>query len=298
MNLIEPGVADAAARATVIDPVELRRRVKQLPALPQAATQVLASLRDEHAGVERCAEQLSHDAALAARVLRLANSAFYGVPGRVGNIGDAIQLLGRRTVSAVITTAAVSAQIPSGACPGFDHGVFWRHTMATALAAQQIARLLVLDDDIAFTAGLMHDMGRLALAAYYPSPFAAAIAAARADDAPLLRAERAVLSIDHAAVGALLAEQWHFPPDVARAIAEHHDLPGVDAGHGRPTIAEIVHVADAVAHALDLAGDPHEMVPPVHSRSWQRIALSPTQYAEVFEHTERGVAALGQALAL
>jgi putative nucleotidyltransferase with HDIG domain len=231
-------------------------------------------------------------------VLRLANSAFYGVPGRVCSIGDAIQLLGRRTVSAVITTAAVSAQIKPGDCAGFDHGGFWRHTMGTAIAAQQIARLLALDEDMAFTAGLMHDMGRLALAAYYATPFAAAIAAQRATDGELLQAERDVLGVDHAAVGALLAEQWHFPPDVTRAIAEHHDLPGVEAGHGRPTMAEIVHVADAVVHALDLAGDPQEAVPPVHPRSWQRMAITPAQYAQLFEHTERGVAALGQVLAL
>jgi len=296
METLATSSAAAARRparpGAAIDGDLLRRQIGQLPALPQAVLKVLAILRREDASAEECAQHIVSDQAMTARTLRLANSAFYGVPGRVGTIRDAIHMLGRRTLGALLTTAAVTSQFGRCSCPGFDFAAFWRHALGSAIAAQSLAGELGADEDLAFTAGLLHDIGRLALAAYFPAELGAALARARADDGPALEAEREAFGDDHAGIGAMIAAHWHFPGPVADAITQHH----APAAAPRATLADIVHLADAIAHSLDLNGDDDEMVPEIDASSWARLGLSPAQCLRVFERTENGVAALCQAL--
>ena len=279
-----------------IDREQLRLRVRELPVLPQAALEALAVLRDDKAGTDRCGELIGRDQALVARTLRLANSAFYGVPGRVGSIRDAVHLLGRRTLCSVLTVATVSQQFDARSCPQFSFGGFWRHSIAVALGARGLARALGSDEDRAFTAGLLHDIGRLALAAHFPAEMDAAIARSHAVDAGLASIESEMLGIDHVEVAAQVAAQWRFPPEVVQAIAGHH-APAAAAAGG-PSLADIVHVADAMAHALDLADDPNEMVPAIDSAAWERLALAPRVCLNVLHDTETGVADLCQAMGL
>jgi putative nucleotidyltransferase with HDIG domain len=275
---------------TPIDAAVLTRRIGQLPTLPQAVLDVMALLRNEDSSAEQCAAAIARDGGMTAVVLRLANSAFYGVPGRVASVRDALHLLGRRTLAGVLTTAAVCTRLERPACEGFDFVAFWRHGLATAIAAQSLARDLALDDDVAFTAGLLHDVGIAVLASQWPEALAAAIAAANEADRPLAELERALLGADHASIGAALAVHWHFPAPVVEAIAHHH------APAGAPGIADLVHVADAVAHALDLDAGEHERVPALADGAWGRLAPKPAQVLRAFERTETGVAALCQAL--
>jgi putative nucleotidyltransferase with HDIG domain len=276
-----------------IDAALLQQRIAQLPALPRAAAQALAALRDESAGAEECARCIGRDQALTARVLRLANSAFYGVPGRVASVSGAIQLLGRRTLSATLTAATLTAQFTDLSCAGFDFDGFWRHALGTALAAEGIARMRVLDEEVAFTAGLLHDIGRLALVAHFPREMAAVLGVAAERDMPLMDAEREVLVTDHAAIGVAIASHWRFPAEVQAAIAAHHQPPPASA---EPTMADVIHVADAMVHALDLAGDAHESVPDVDTSAWRRVGLAPEQALSLLQRTEEGVAALCDAL--
>ena len=284
------------ATRSLIDREQLCLRVRELPALPQAALEALAMLRDEEASAERCGELIARDQALLARTLCLANSAFYGVPGRVGSIRDAVHLLGRRALISLLTVATVSRQFDQHSCPQFVFAGFWRHAMAVALASHGLARVLEADEDLAFTSGLLHDIGRLALAAHFPAEMGAAIARSHTVDAGLASIEHEILGTDHVEVAAQVAAQWKFPPEVVQAIAGHH-APAAAAGGG-PSLADIVHVADAMAHALDLTEDPNEMVPAIHGAAWERLALSPRVCLKVFHDTETGVAALCQAMSL
>ncbi len=285
-----------AATRRPIDREQLRLRVRELPALPQAALEALAVLRDEEASAERCGELIARDQALLARTLCLANSAFYGVPGRVGSIRDAVHLLGRRALISLLTVATVSRQFDQHSCPQFVFAGFWRHAMAVALAAHGLAHALGGDEDLAFTSGLLHDIGRLALAAHFPAEMGATIARAHEMDSGLVAIEQEMLGTDHVEVAAQVAAQWKFPPEVVQAIASHH-APVAAAGGG-PSLADIVHVADAMAHALDLACDPNEMVPSINGAAWERLALAPRVCLKIFHDTETGVADLCKAMGL
>src|SRR5206468_12641622 len=116
-----------------------------------------------------------------------------------------------------------------------------------------------MDEDIAFPAGLLHDIGRLALATQFPAETGQVLRYARQADLPTLDAERRMLDIDHLAVGVLIATHWRFPPAVVAAI-EHHHAPAPGTA---PSIVDIVHVADAFAHGLDPSASPDESVPSV-----------------------------------
>jgi len=172
--------------------------------------------------------------------------------------------------------------------------VFWRHAIATALTARGMAQQLRMDEDIAFTAGLLHDIGRLALATQFPAETGQVLRYALEADLPTLDAERRVLDIDHLAVGVLIATHWHFPPAVVAAI-EHHHAPAPGTA---PTIVDIVHVADAFAHGLDPSASPDESVPSVDLAAWGRLGLSVPQCLAVLESSASGVTGLCEALAL
>ena len=211
-----------APHSLVIDQPGLARQINRLPMLPRAVIEALRILRDDAANADACADHITRDQALTARTLRLANSAFYGLPGRVGTIRHALDVLGRRTLGALVTTAAVATQVSPSNCPGFDFKACWRHALGAAIAAESLAIELGRDTGLAFSAGLLHDIGRLALVTFFPAQMGAVLAAARAQDLPQRQVERQQLGVDPTQVGGMIAAHWHFPPAVVTAIVDHH----------------------------------------------------------------------------
>jgi putative nucleotidyltransferase with HDIG domain len=269
-------------------------KLRELPSLPQVVIDLQSALSREDVSIDAIADTVSLDQALAAKALRVANCSFYGVPGRVVSIRQAIGMLGLRSVSTVLTIAAVSQSIPRPSCPGFDLERYWRHSVAVALCARNMARTLRLDADVAFTAGLLHDLGRLALASQASARLAETLRRRDELDCAMLEAERATLGTDHATLGAQVAVRWHFGPAIVDVIRLHHEPPAAP----RVTVTDIVHIADGIAHALDVAGDPDEMVPPLDPTAWNRAGLTEGQMLLILESTEAEVDGLCEALAV
>jgi putative nucleotidyltransferase with HDIG domain len=212
-----PEVPEASSPVSPVPSVptsELRSRVAQLPPLPEVLLATVATLDRGNARLGDVAELLQRDQALTARVLRLANSAFYGVPGRVASVHDAISLIGLRSLRSLVATAALTQQVPLPRDSSFETGVFWRHTVAVAFAARFLAAAHALDEEMAYTAGLLHDVGRLALAAHFPQAHTALVQAIRTAGHGGRALERQLLGTDHAEVGAIVAEHWHLPNPV------------------------------------------------------------------------------------
>lgn len=268
-----------------IDDAALRQRLRQLPALPQAVQQALAAVGDEHASLDECARHIERDHGIAAATLKLANSAFFGVAGRIASVRDAIDVLGLRNVTMILTSAALASRFGGVRCAGFEFAAFWRHAVATGVAARALAQRCRVDPTLAFTAGLLHDIGRLALALRCPAELAAALAWAAEADVQPADAEHVVLGVDHAQIGAALAAEWKFPAEVVAAIGGHHAPPP----GGSARVAEVVHVADAIAHALGLADDGGEAVPPLDAASCMHLAVEAPQLLAVLAEVESGV---------
>lgn len=277
-----------------IDPPLRVERVRALPALPQVVLDLQAALAREDVSLDDVADTVSHDQALAAKTLRIANCSFYGVPSRVVSIRQAIGILGLRSVSTLVMAAAVSDRFPRVACKGFDLGRYWRHSVAVALCSREIARRVRVDADTAFTAGLLHDLGRLALASQAAPALEATYGRRAEQDCQMLLAERAELGTDHADIGAEVGSRWHFGAAVIEAIRHHHEPATAPAA----TVVDVVHVADNIAHALDLSRDPDDMVPALDVAAWNRLGLTQAQCFTVFENTEAELEGLCEALAV
>ncbi|MBI3368004.1 MAG: HDOD domain-containing protein [Burkholderiales bacterium] len=151
--------------------------------------------------------------------------------------------------------------------------------------------------ELAFTAGLLHDIGLLALATYFPDELSAALAHSRAEDRSLDQVERPLLGCAHAEIGAAIVSHWRLPAELCDAVRHHHGPPAAP-GNAPSTLADVVHVADAVAHGLDLVGVPDEAVPETLLPSWNRLALAAAPWQRIFSHTEEGVELLCEALDL
>ena len=258
------------------------RTLDDLPSLPAVVMELLNSIDQDDVDISVLAKKVSYDQALTAKTLRLANSSLYGLQVKVTTIQQAITYLGFQTTRNLITAAAVTGCFAEGHCPGFDHKAFWRHSIATAACAKVLARQMRFNQDYAFTAGLLHDIGRLVLVSCFPNQYSETIAYRDQHDCYLLEAERAVLGVDHVDAGMALAEHWNFSDTMRLAIGGHHDPEAPGAGF----LAAIIHVADAIVHALDLAQMPDDLVPPVSTVAWTALGLDEEIYLQLFRETE------------
>ncbi len=263
-----------------------------LPSLPAVVMELLDSIDQEDIDIAVLAEKVSHDPALTAKTLRLANSSMYNLQVRLTTVRQAITYLGFQTTRDLITAAAVTGCFATGGCTGFDHKAFWRHSISTAACAKVLARHLRFNQDYAFTAGLLHDIGRLVLVTCFPRQYGEVLAWRARADTTLLEAERAVLGIDHVEAGLALAEHWHFSDTMRLAIGGHHAPERTGAGF----LATIIHVADAIAHALDLAQAPAELVPPLSDVAWNALKLDEGSCLQLFRETELQYEEIAQAL--
>lgn len=277
---------------TIISHDILKATIRDLPALPAVVMELIDSLGRDDLSAEQLATKLSHDQALTAKTLRLANSSFYGVPRKVASISEAVSILGMRTVRTVVTAAALTGSFKKDNRTSLDFDALWRHSIATALCAKGLAEALEQDGESAFTLGLLHDIGRLVLATSFSRQYQAALDYQRAHDCLPQEAELATLGLDHSTVGGCITEHWRFAPAMVDAVTLHH-APGEST---EITLASLVHVADNIAHALGLSHLEDDIVPELNPHVWSAMKLSPAQCRRIFTQTQAQFDGLCQAL--
>lgn len=248
-------------------------RIRQLPSLPAVVLELLASLEDEDADVDSLVRKISQDQALVVKTLRVANSSFFGLQGQVETIQDALVVLGFRQLRTLVVAASVNGRIPGSEHSAALSKSFWQHGLLVGLSAQTLAKACGRNADGAFTAGLLHDVGRLALAGCFPDEYGEVEALRKARDCYPIEAERELLGIDHAEVGGAIAARWNLPVALTEAIALHHAPP-----EGASGVAALIHVADVIAHALDLTGVADDLVPSLQAAAWNQLGLDWPRY--------------------
>jgi putative nucleotidyltransferase with HDIG domain len=262
---------------------EILHKIHNLPSLPTVVLDLLASMGQEEVNVGVLANKISQDQALTAKTLRLANSSFYGMAKQVTTIQEAITILGFRTVRSLATTAALITAFTGKSANGFNAMPFWRHSIAAAVCARALASHLPVNPDYAYTAGLLHDIGRLVLVTQFQSHYEATMAYRAQHDCALLAAEQAILGLDHAQVGQVATQHWKFPEELQQALVQHHN-PRME----NPAILTMVVIAaDTIAHALDLSMSEDDLVPSVPDGFWPRLGLDEDTLLSVFKQTEK-----------
>ena len=262
---------------------EVLKKIHNLPSLPTVVMELLASIDQEDVKIDSLAKKIAQDQALTAKTLRLANSSFYGMSNQVNTIHEAIAILGFRTVRSLATTAALIETFSENMHASFNATPFWRHAIASAVCARELAVHLQINPEHAYTAGLLHDIGRLVLVTQFQANYLATMAYRKQHDCSLLDAEHAVLELDHAAIGHAITKHWKFPESVQQAVACHH----APTSLGLQALSSIVMAADVITHALDLSMDENDLVPLVPTGLWTQLGLDDKTLLNVFSNTER-----------
>jgi HD-like signal output (HDOD) protein len=201
----------------------LMEELEQLPATRAAALRVVQVVDDPATGAADVAMAASADPGLTARMLRVANSAYYGLSGRVGNPVFAVTVLGFQTVRSLAALSAAGL-VGADALPED----FWGRAAAVASGASLLARRVGADAPEAFCSGLLHDLGSALLRRNDPAVYDAMLEQVGPND-PLLRLERTTYGGTHASLCSDVLGAWHFPVDLCEAIGRHHDRPSMDA---------------------------------------------------------------------
>jgi putative nucleotidyltransferase with HDIG domain len=219
---------------------------RSLPPPPRIVPELMHLLKQPDVNSSKVVKLISFDSALTTEVLRVCNSAFSGSATPTSHLQEAVTRLGFQHVFQVVA-AAMGARILGAAQRGygFDEGELWRHSVAAAVAAQVIAKKLGDNDNLAFTAALLHDVGKIVLSQPLEPAHSQLVRETEADQLSLLESERKILGTEHAETGARLLERWRFPPEIVSAVWFHHAPRGAGASR---RLASQLHLADIIAH--------------------------------------------------
>ena len=224
-------------------------QIEDLPTLPAIAMEVNKMLQDQEASINRLCERIEKDQVMVAKILKLVNSAFFGLSSRIDSLSHAVVLLGFNTIqSAVVSISLVKALSRCSGLDGFSMEAFWRHSVAVAVTSKHLAlKSRLYPSDVCFLGGLLHDIGKVVLAQYFGAEFERVWRSSRENGLSFYEAEKMALPMGHPKIGGFLARKWKLPPNLVDAISHHHH---VKASIGDPDFTMIVQVSDLIVHSV------------------------------------------------
>ncbi len=259
-----------------MDISELIQGDDQLATLPDIFYKLNAAIEDPDCTFDDIGEIISVDPGLTARLLRIVNSAFYGFSTQVETVTHALTIIGTDQLAQLVLATSVMGQfkgIPSGLV---DMESFWRHSIATGLAARSIAALSgEYNVERFFVSGLLHDIGRLILCLKVPDYTEETFTRAEVSGNLLCIEEQKTFGFDHAELGGRLLKAWSLPDRLVEAVAFHHS-PGKSKNHPQETA--VVNLADAIAYSMKLGSSGEVVIPPLELKSWEIIGLPESLY--------------------
>jgi putative nucleotidyltransferase with HDIG domain len=231
----------------------LLKQAGELPSLPEVYIRVTELLETESATGQKIGEAVQTDPALTARILKLINSAYYGLQNPVTSISQAVTLLGRQQLQQVLVGSVLAGVFKDFDTTTFPLRDFWQHCIKTAIIARQLAmqNARVIDHEAFFTAGLLHDIGWLVIAKVNPGSYMQITGLARSENKDVIQVEAEKLGVTHIDVGVALLEKWGIPGLITQCVRKHHHT-----DHIGPFAIEtsIVYLANKLSR-LDLSNE-------------------------------------------
>lgn len=242
------------------------KRVHALPPLPSSAIQVLELTNNPASSAKELESVIGMDLALTAGILRQANSAYYGYPRRISSLREAIVLLGFQVTQELAMSAAISPVLKSNlAGYEIDQEGLWKHSLLTAMAARRVCQHCKLPyGEVAFIAGLLHDIGKLVISVYVQE--VGDFLLQKAQDTPLtfVELEEKVIGFDHARAGGFLARSWNLPEELVAAISFHHSLSNAQ---NHEELSSVIHVANGLSTLLGVDGGVDSPLNPIRQKA-------------------------------
>lgn len=232
--------------ATTEEPWSLR----DLPPFPWITTKVLQlfSAPADEIEIRKLTELIRADASLTSEVLRRANSAAYGLRSQVSSVERAVTMLGLEQVKSLALTAGIGSYMRASMKLAVLRRV-WRHSLGVALVAEELAEAFDVRKDQAYTAGLLHDVGRMGLLVKYPQSYADLLSVCLENNFNLMNSECDLFDIDHCEAGAWLAQGWDFPKELIEVISDHHALKHPEGS----AMLQLVHLSCRLAEYIGFA---------------------------------------------
>lgn len=261
---------------------QLIRQTTELPSMPEVAFEVMRVADMADSSAITVAATLSRDPSLSVRILRLANSAFYGMTREVTSISDAVVVLGMRTVKSLSLVAASFPWLHKALDgKGISPVLLWNHSLTTAYLVRAMAtRKRMPDAELPFCIGLLHDIGTVVFAVWKENAFDSLVRRAEAEERPLDEIERAVYGFDHAEVGAELCDVWNLPKVYGSAIRYHHqpNLPETS-----DPIADLIHVADFMVRERGINEGAFGQIYQLDQEAFERVGLTMDELNEMLD---------------
>jgi len=268
-------------------------KVEAFPSMPAAGTRLLALLEEPEVSVQNVEDVLRYDPGLTANVLKLSNSAYFGIPARIGSVKQAIVLLGLKRLIQLVIASCVGA-VMNKSIPGYNMppGNLWRHSIAVSLATEALVKdKKNLDGEDFFTSALLHDIGKLVLGNFVKEDFGA-IESLTAKGISFVVAENMILGTDHAEIGAKILALWSFPKDVVGAVRWHHDPEAADRSSMQIDVVHLSNLLCQTNSTGDGLGQPVELSPAVT----ERLGIEIAQFETISEKISKWVDELSEAL--
>jgi putative nucleotidyltransferase with HDIG domain len=269
--------------------------VKSFPGMPATAAKLMPLLQDPDASPARIEEIMKYDPGLTANILKLTNSAYFGLPSQVSSVRQAILLLGWRRLLQLVMTMCMSALMKKPV-PGYDlpRGELWRHSVAVSVAAETVVGALSLPEaDEVFTAALLHDIGKLVLGVYVNRDLDQ-IEQIVEKGISFDVAEYIVLGTNHAEIGARILQHWSLPLELVNAVNWHHDP---ESCRHSCVLSDVVHVADIIGRMIGYGkGRNGQQIEPAAEVA-ERLGLTAGRMEKLAEQTLQKVARLSDLLA-
>jgi len=246
--------------------------VNDLPALPQVAYKIMDLTNDPRATAQDVGNAISQDQGLTVKVLRMANSAYYGYSRKIATAAEATVLLGFSTIRSVVLAAAMN-DLLSRELNGYALGTgdLWKHSYGTALTSRYIARRCRFKAiEVAYTAGLLHDIGKVILNQFMKDVYHQVAQEAAQNHISFLEAENRILGFNHAVIGSRVARKWNLPADIVEALAFHHNPKEAEKN---PALAAVVHVSDALCSSMGLGVGADGMSNPLSKHAMELLGL-------------------------
>ena len=249
------------------------RDVKNLPTLPGIVIKLTSMAEDPDTTTEQMGKVISKDHILAAKLLKLVNSSFYGFPQRISSLSSAIILLGFNVIKSLIISASIFEFME-------DNDVeLWEHSLGCAVICNVLAkRLGVSDTEEISTAGLIHDIGKVAIKMELGAEYEMIQTLAQDREISTRQAEMEILGLDHAEVGGWLAKTWNLPGKLIEPIAMHHNPSAAD---NEKMAAAIVHFSNIMIRGMGCGHGADVWVPPLDNDAWQLLGLNPQDIDEI-----------------
>jgi putative nucleotidyltransferase with HDIG domain len=250
--------------------------IQDLPTLNLVAQKLRVVMEDPLSSAEDAARVIEGDQSLAAKVLSLVNSAYYGLPMEITKISQAVSLLGFRATSQLALTITVINLLDGNGDGKFNREKLWAHSIACAICSQIIAKKAGYPrPEDCFSGGLLHDIGKLVLDQFLHEELLKILERTEEDSISFLEAERNLLGIDHTIIGEWLARKWKLPLPVVVSIRHHHEPLEERKGFSmsQDRVVDIVRLADTICRRQGIGWNGDRMIPEISARLWSRLDI-------------------------